>query len=86
MKTLGQFLDDGIILTQRDFDWMDEAAAWNWMAPPQAQAALRLWGIRHARAIACVVGAYLSFKPLQPDWHALWRAHWLAYAIRRGWY
>lgn len=70
---------------QRDLDWLDEAVAWQWKVPERAAPFWRRWGIRHVRAAALVTWAYLSFKPLQPDWNALWRAHWLAYAIRRGW-
>lgn len=70
---------------QPDLDWIDEGIAWNWEMPAKASPLWRRWGLRHARAAGKVVWAYLCFRPCQPDWHALWRAHWLAYAIRRGW-
>jgi hypothetical protein len=70
---------------QPDLDWIDEGVAWNWEMPTKAHPLWRRWGLRHVRAAAGVLWAYLSFKPLRPDWHALWRAHWVAYAIRRGW-
>lgn len=74
------------VVVQHDLDWLDEAVAWGWEMPKErADRFWRQWGLRHVRAAATVIGAYLMFEPFQPNWHALWRAHWLAYAIRRGW-
>ena len=76
----------GILLeTERDHDWLDEAIAWQWELPPVAGWFWRLYGIRHIRSALWVAGAYILLVPCKPDWHALWRREWTAYAIRRGW-
>jgi hypothetical protein len=73
------------VIRQLDLDWEDERKAWGWQLPDPATLPWRAWGVRHVRAALHIAWIYLLFEPLQPDWRALWRAHWVAYAIRRGW-
>lgn len=73
------------VVAQHDLDWLDEAVACQWEMPIKAGPFWRRPGVRHLRAFAKVAWAHLNFNPLQPDWKGLWRAEWLAYAIRRGW-
>jgi hypothetical protein len=72
-------------ITVRDHDWIDEGAAWQWEMPAKAAPFWRRWGIRHVRAFGVELWAWLTFMPTEPEWRALWRAEWVAYAIRRGW-
>jgi hypothetical protein len=75
----------GFLVTQRDLDWLDEAAAWQWEMPEKATPFWRTWGIRHVRSFLVLLRAHVFVHPTRPDWHALWRMEWISYAIRRGW-
>lgn len=73
------------VTPQGDLDWLDEGTAWQWEMPEKAGPFWRRWGVRHLRAFGRLLWVYLTFVPTSPDRHQLWRAEWLAYAIRRGW-
>jgi hypothetical protein len=77
---------DGHEANQRDRDWVDEGVAWQWEMPEKAGHFWRRRGVRHLRALATLIQAYI-FTDLNVEggWNTLWRLEWTAYAIRRGW-
>lgn len=76
----------GFLVTQKDHDWLDEAIAWQFEMPEIAGPFWRIWGVRHIRAwwMELRAHAFISIRE-QGDWTKIWRAEWIAYAIRRGW-
>ena len=66
--------------------WLHDAQEFGWKLPPPAPWWLRLWGVRHIRALGC---AYRVARH-QAIWGALGLLssgydEWVLFAIARGW-